>query len=224
MRSTRRRQLGFIGGSSSIITRTAVKTGTLVFVGHANDPGDSVGDYLECNGQNVSRTTYAALFAKWGVTWGAGDGSTTFTLLDARRRSPVGKGGTGTATLGNAVGNTGGEETHVLTVAELAAHAHGVNDPTHGHGVSDPTHAHSGAVQTGNALGGSTTAVDSVSGTLQNRINSNIVNIGGLSINASGTGISINGAGTGISIQNNGSGTAHNTYHPSYVSGVWVKT
>ena len=29
---------------------------------------------------NVSRTTYAALFAVIGTTWGAGDGSTTFSL------------------------------------------------------------------------------------------------------------------------------------------------
>ncbi len=65
---------------------------------------------LECNGQNVSRTTYADLFAKIGTTWGVGDGSTTFTLPDLRRRTMVGKGGTGTGTLGNAVGNVGGAE------------------------------------------------------------------------------------------------------------------
>ncbi|MGE0289535.1 MAG: phage tail protein [Bradyrhizobium sp.] len=67
--------------------------------------------WLECNGQNVSRTTYAALFTAIGTTWGVGDGSTTFTLPDLRRRALVGKGGSGTGTLGNAVGNTGGAET-----------------------------------------------------------------------------------------------------------------
>lgn len=40
--------------------------------------------WLECNGAAVSRTTYAALFAIIGTTWGAGDGSTTFTLPDLR--------------------------------------------------------------------------------------------------------------------------------------------
>jgi hypothetical protein len=40
--------------------------------------------YLVCNGQAVSRTTYAALFAKIGTTYGAGDGSTTFNLPDLR--------------------------------------------------------------------------------------------------------------------------------------------
>lgn len=36
--------------------------------------------YLICNGANVSRTTYADLFAVIGTTFGSGDGSTTFTL------------------------------------------------------------------------------------------------------------------------------------------------
>jgi hypothetical protein len=40
--------------------------------------------YLACNGTAVSRTTYAALFAAIGTTYGAGDGSTTFTLPDLR--------------------------------------------------------------------------------------------------------------------------------------------
>lgn len=40
--------------------------------------------YLECDGSNVSRTTYAALFALLGTYYGAGDGSTTFTLPDFR--------------------------------------------------------------------------------------------------------------------------------------------
>jgi hypothetical protein len=37
-------------------------------------------DWLELNGQAVSRTTYAALFAIYGTGFGAGDGSTTFNL------------------------------------------------------------------------------------------------------------------------------------------------
>ena len=52
--------------------------------------------YLECNGQVVNRTTYAALFAVIGVTYGAGNGSTTFQLPDLRgefiRGSDRGKG------------------------------------------------------------------------------------------------------------------------------------
>ncbi|KXH83257.1 phage tail protein [Chryseobacterium kwangjuense] len=40
--------------------------------------------YLECNGEAVSRITYASLFAVIGATYGAGDGSTTFNLPDLR--------------------------------------------------------------------------------------------------------------------------------------------
>lgn len=36
--------------------------------------------YLVCNGANVSRETYADLFAVIGTTFGSGDSSTTFTL------------------------------------------------------------------------------------------------------------------------------------------------
>lgn len=42
--------------------------------------------WLLCNGSNVSRTTYAALFAAIGTKFGTGNGSSTFTLpnLDER--------------------------------------------------------------------------------------------------------------------------------------------
>ncbi len=40
--------------------------------------------WLKCNGAAVSRTTYAALFAAIGTTFGTGDGSTTFNLPDLR--------------------------------------------------------------------------------------------------------------------------------------------
>lgn len=39
---------------------------------------------LLCQGQAVSRTTYAALFTAIGTTYGVGDGSTTFNLPDTR--------------------------------------------------------------------------------------------------------------------------------------------
>lgn len=80
--------------------------------------------HLLCDGSAVSRTTYADLFAVLNTTWGAGDGSTTFNLPSMARRVSVGSGGTGTATLANTVGSTGGEETHTLTTAEMPSHTH----------------------------------------------------------------------------------------------------
>lgn len=82
--------------------------------------------WLECDGSNVSRTVFANLFAAIGTTFGPGDGSTTFTLPDFRRRVPVGRGGTPfpTGDVANTIGSAGGEEAHELTVGELPNHTH----------------------------------------------------------------------------------------------------
>lgn len=74
--------------------------------------------WLLCSGQAVSRTTYAALFAVIGTTYGPGDGSTTFNLPDLRDKFPIGK-NAGT------LGSTGGSSTKTLTIANLPAHTHG---------------------------------------------------------------------------------------------------
>lgn len=47
--------------------------------------------YLLCFGQAVSRTTFSLLFTAISTTYGAGDGSTTFNLPDARGRALFGK-------------------------------------------------------------------------------------------------------------------------------------
>lgn len=70
--------------------------------------------FLLCQGQAVSRTTYARLFAAIGTLHGAGDGSTTFNVPDMRDKFPYGAGK-------NALGKIGGEEAHTLTKAELPA-------------------------------------------------------------------------------------------------------
>jgi hypothetical protein len=54
--------------------------GTVAYFPATTPPGG----WLKANGQLVSRTTYAALFAVIGTTYGAGDGTTTFALPDLR--------------------------------------------------------------------------------------------------------------------------------------------
>ena len=81
-------------------------------------------------GQAVSRTTYSALFAIVGTTYGNGDGSTTFNLPDKRGRVSVGldtMGGVavGRVTLGGSgingatIGATGGGETYTMLRSDL---------------------------------------------------------------------------------------------------------
>lgn len=62
-------------------------TGTILAFGSTTVPSG----YLRCNDQAVSRTTYAALFAVIGTTYGVGDGSTTFNVPDLRDRAPYGR-------------------------------------------------------------------------------------------------------------------------------------
>ena len=62
--------------------------------------------WLLCDGSAVSRTTYAALFAVIGTTYGPGDGSTTFNVPDMNGRVPAGYSGVAPySSLGNQFGN-----------------------------------------------------------------------------------------------------------------------
>ncbi len=79
--------------------------------------------WLVCDGAQVSRATYAALFGIIGTTWGAGDGSTTFNLPDLRGRTAIGA-VTGAWLTARTLGQSLGEEAHQLTTAELPAHTH----------------------------------------------------------------------------------------------------
>ena len=61
-------------------------TGSLIAFAGATAPQG----YVLCDGRAVSRTTYSALFRTIGTTYGAGDGSTTFTVPDLRGRALFG--------------------------------------------------------------------------------------------------------------------------------------
>lgn len=155
--------------------------------------------YLVCNGAAVSRTTYSALFTAIGTAWGAGDGSTTFNVPDLQGRATIGS-GTGSGLSARTLAQKIGEENHVLTTAELAAHNHTIN-------ISDPTHSHTMTaagigVSSGPAAGTSYNLTD---------ITSNRSTLG------SATGIT-------ASSVNTGSGTGHNTMQPSAVVQKIIKT
>lgn len=72
--------------------------------------------WLVADGSAVSRTQYSALFAEIGVTYGVGDGTTTFTLPDLSGRAVLGRSASGT---GSTLGAAGGTlmHQHTLTVS-----------------------------------------------------------------------------------------------------------
>lgn len=101
------------GGSTPL-----VPIGTILDFAAATAPTG----YLVCDGSAVSRSTYAALFAVIGTTWGSGNGSTTFNVPDFRGRTSIGSGtGTGGNATAHALGSKGGDE-------ELQSHSHNLTN------------------------------------------------------------------------------------------------
>jgi microcystin-dependent protein len=166
--------------------------------------------YLLLAGQAVSRTTYLTLFNLIGTTYGVGDGSTTFNLPDARGRTIAGldnMGGSAASRLtsatmspnGTTLGAIGGNETSVLTLAQLP-----VVTPTGTVSVTFPglsylqpasptlSYAAGGAVQ---ATNGSTAATTGGAGP----------------------------TGFSLSIASFGSGTAHPTIQPTIAMNMIIK-
>lgn len=78
--------------------------------------------WLLCDGQAISRTDYADLFAVIGTAFGSGDGSTTFNVPDMRGKVPVGFNSSETEF--DNLGETGGEKTHTLSITEMPSHSH----------------------------------------------------------------------------------------------------
>lgn len=79
-------------------------------------------DILPCNGASLLRADYPDLFAAIGTVWGASD-LAHFNVPDLRGRVMV-DAGLGPGLTNRVAGQTFGEETHQLTVAELASHDH----------------------------------------------------------------------------------------------------
>lgn len=183
--------------------------------------------YLSCDGSLVSRTTYAALYAAIGDTYGAGDGSTTFALPDLERRVVVGAGGTGTTTLADTVGATGGAETHTLTVAEVPAHNHGART------AAAPGHVHrSGSLSAGSSGSAHVHTIDlsltpaaQATGDGLNTIKrvQNLPAIGAGRTESSGahshnvSGSTGSGGGHSHAVSSQGGGNAHSIMQPSVV-------
>lgn len=152
-------------------------------------PGTTILNILDAN-----RITMSAVASGNGTSitvypYGNGDGVNSFTLPNKLGRATVGYDPASAVLSAAAVlGAKFGEATHLLTLTEIPAHAHGVTDPTHTNPIASKAST-SGLIQGP----GSASA------------NPQFANFGAGATDA---------AATGITIQNAGSGAAHNIVQP----------
>lgn len=168
--------------------------------------------WLVCDGSEVSRTTYADLFAAIGLAHGTPSSGSVFKLPDHRNR--VGRGvGTGTS-----LGSTGGADNVTLATNQMPLHRHTLTDPGHSHSVadyghshavSDPGHVHPQNLNSGGNDGSgigntftNTTAAPDFVYTLNT-----FPGTTGIGIQTAGSNIAINGSSTGISMAQTGGST-----------------
>lgn len=94
-------------------------------------------NWARCDGQLLPISQNTALFSLLGTQFG-GDGRTNFALPDMRSRLLVGAGqGAGLSTYD--IGQSGGEETHTLTLNEMPAHNHNLQALAATATATDPT-------------------------------------------------------------------------------------
>jgi microcystin-dependent protein len=158
------------------------------------------GKWVWADGGVYASATYPQasgnIAAEWRTFGGSSDpGAGNFRVPDLRGLTPVGldamPGGARANRMTRAVaiviaGRTG-EETHVITVAEMANHSHNINDPGHAHTAPGDPDNYSAAGFQSFALSDHTPAMDGY----------------------------VRFSGTGITIQSNGGGNAHENLQPT---------
>lgn len=143
---------------------TTIPSGVILSYGAVTPPTG----YLACDGSEVSQAVYNGLYAVIGTKFNTGSEAVgNFRVPDFRGRVPIGKGT-------RAIGVKEGEETHVLTTAEM---------PSHNHGITDPGHTHAWVCQGANTV---SVKVDSDTNTSTDHATA-----------PASTGVSINNAGSG---------------------------
>ena len=212
-----------VDDGSALVPQMPVGT-ILHFAGSSAPPG-----YLLGNGVAVSRTTYAALFAVTGTTYGVGDGSTTFNPPNCAGKALYGAGGALTS-MANTIGATGGAETTTISSANLPAHTHGSGSlatdtsGSHSHSVTDPGHTHYTTFNDNNG-GVATysidlqTPADATAGTTYANVFISDSSVTGISIPSGGT----HSHGVTGTTGSTGSGTAATTLSPALIVNCIVK-
>jgi microcystin-dependent protein len=185
-----------IGGSSvaefTATNNTVIPTGSMQMFAAAAAPTG----WVLCDGSAINRTTYSALFAVIGTTFGAGNGTTTFNVPDMRGRAPIGV-GTGSGLTARALAGEVGAETHALTEAQMPNHYHQMRGPN---AITAPQN---GGVGSGGVYGGGTP-------------DDGAYGYGTWSVG--------NGAASGSLSTGTGNGSAHNNMQPSLAVNFIIKT
>lgn len=168
------------GGMPGSWKSASIQSGSVTGWPSTTPPDHNAG--FICNHQELSRTTYAGIFAVIGTTFGAGDGSSTFNVPDLVGRTIFGADAGGTRlSASNTMAASSGAYSHVLTGAES-----GVNSHTHGPGTLNGTAAPNTnlLVLEGNVAG---TSNYSATGAFHNR-NATPTDVGTVTMNAGTTG------------------------------------
>jgi microcystin-dependent protein len=154
-------------------------------------------------GQAISRTTYAALFAIMGTTYGAGDGSTTFNLPDKTGRVSAMKEAspsrlTSSFFGGNSanLGAVGGNQSHTLVAGEIPSITSAVSTSGTLNGATTNGNLSFGA--TPETTGGGAFGFNSVAGT-------------------GNANVTVSGSMSGSSTSNNTGGAAHAIVQPTII-------
>lgn len=157
-------QLNTNWGNLDTILAEIVPIGTVLPYAGTTAPNSR---WLLCDGDAVSRTTYATLFALVGTNFGIGDGSTTFNLPDLRGRAPIG------------LDNLGGSSANRIT----DSNADSLNNTGGGSETATP----SGTNGSVGSTSLSASQIPTISGTLASGAGT------GVCVSAAGTGSSVSG-------------------------------
>ena len=129
-----------VAASFTLTRRPDVRVGDVLTGGYTASPEERLLGY----GQPISRTTYAGLFAVYGVTHGSTDGA-TFRVPDIRGRGVFGRDDMGGSAASRITTGSSGAGIAAATLGAVGgsqytgAHGHTVTDPTHSHGVDGDT-------------------------------------------------------------------------------------
>jgi len=203
--------------------------------------------YLLAYGQCVSQTTYAALYAALGTTYGTGCSAGQFPVPDMRGRAAFGKdnmGGTAANRItsagglynGTVLGAAGGVQSTIVSQTNLASFNLTTYDPGHSHGINrdaqginDPGHTHTyqipntgGVTPTGNGGSINSWTVGAFNTTNTGSATTSIT-VCQIGEGCNAGGIAIATAYTGIIVQSGGSNVPLPTLSPSIIVNYEIK-